>query len=69
MIETQELEKLCQSFVSKYYVSQGVQELRSCAKDVKTLLSQRCMPEHGWSEVMIERLLNVSKRKSSRDYT
>ena len=53
MIETQELEPLCKSFIFKSYVSQAVQELRSCAKDAKTLLSQREMPQRGWSEVML----------------
>lgn len=59
MLGSQELEGLCNSFISKSYVSQGVQELRSCSKDLKTLLSQRGMPKQGWSEAMIERLLSV----------
>jgi hypothetical protein len=59
MIESEELAALCKTFISQSYVSQGVQELRSCAKDVKALLSQRCMPQRGWSEPMIERLLSV----------
>ena len=46
-------EPLCKSFIFKSYVSQAVQELRSCAKDAKTLLSQREMPQRGWSEVML----------------
>jgi O-phospho-L-seryl-tRNASec:L-selenocysteinyl-tRNA synthase len=59
MIEGEGVAELCSSFISKSYASQGIQGLRSCTKEVKALLSQRQLPQRGWTEVMIERLLSV----------
>ena len=59
MLETEDLRALSKSFVSSSYVDQGAQELVSASKRAKDLLSRRRMPETGWSEANIERLLSV----------
>lgn len=59
MLEQKGVDQLCKTFVSASYVSQGVQELQSCTKEMKDVLSRRCMPKEGWTDAMIERLLSV----------
>ena len=59
MLEHQDLRDLCKGFVSSAYVEQGTQELTTQNKLVKDLLSRRCMPDTGWSEQAIKRLLWV----------
>lgn len=66
MLEQNGVDQLCKTFVSSSYISQGVQELQSCTKEVKDLLSRRCMPKDGWSDGMIERLLSVRRVLSER---
>eukprot|EP00892_Ulva_mutabilis_P011574 jgi/Ulvmu1/878/UM100_0031.1 len=58
MLEQNGIDALCKTLVSASYVSQGVQELQSCSKEMKDVLSRRCLPKQGWSDAMIERLLS-----------
>ena len=57
MLEHDDLRVLCHGLVSAAYVDQGVQELQTLSKGAKALLSTRRLPEEGWSEAAIERLL------------
>jgi hypothetical protein len=59
MLEDEQLKALCSTLVSQAYVTQGAQELATLNRQVKDLLSRRRMPEVGWSEHAIERLLWV----------
>ena len=43
--------------VSKTYINQGSQAISRRHKLIKTLLSQRKLPEHGWDDATIEMLL------------
>ncbi len=51
-------EQAC-SLVSKSYVSQGQQALARRHRLVKTLLSSRRLPDHGWDEPTIEMFVQV----------
>ena len=46
--------KLASQLVSKSYVDQGGDALRTRRKLISTLLSQRRLPEEGWDEETIE---------------
>ena len=46
--------------ISRAYISQGAQALSRRRRLVKTLLSQRRLPEQGWDDATIEMLLQVS---------
>jgi hypothetical protein len=59
MLETDGMDSLCNGLVSAAYVSQGCQQLRACSHMVKDLLSRRKLPERGWPEHMLERLMSV----------
>lgn len=50
---------LAESFISKAYISQGSQQLSRHRKLIKTLLSQRKLPQDGWTDATIELLLSV----------
>lgn len=50
---------LARSLIPKSYVSQAEASLSVRRKLVKTLLSQRCMPEQGWGEASIEYFLQA----------
>lgn len=68
MLEQDGIDQLCRTFVSASYISQGVQELKSCTKEMKDVLSRRCMPKQGWSDAMIERLLSVRVLPAERHF-
>ncbi len=46
--------KLASQLVSKSYIDQGSDALRTRRKLISTLLSQRRLPEEGWDEETIE---------------
>eukprot|EP01105_Mastigella_eilhardi_P017269 TRINITY_DN3971_c0_g1_i5.p1 TRINITY_DN3971_c0_g1~~TRINITY_DN3971_c0_g1_i5.p1 ORF type:complete len:356 (+),score=64.72 TRINITY_DN3971_c0_g1_i5:7-1074(+) len=48
---------LASGFISAAYVEQAAQARKQREAQLKTLLSQRGMPEHGWSEGMIDSLM------------
>lgn len=50
--------KLAEQWINKNYVRLGHQNHQQYCKQVKTLLSQRAMPETGWSDLEIERFLS-----------
>ena len=50
---------LAASLVSASYVSQGAQALAKRDKLVKTLLSQRKLPDAGWDEATILKFIQV----------
>jgi O-phospho-L-seryl-tRNASec:L-selenocysteinyl-tRNA synthase len=47
------------SLISKTYISQGSQALAARRRLIKTLLSQRRLPQRGWDDATIELLLQV----------
>ncbi|EFN58500.1 hypothetical protein CHLNCDRAFT_19872 [Chlorella variabilis] len=49
------------SLVSKTYVQQGSQALAARRRLIKTLLSQRRLPEQGWDDATIEMLLQARR--------
>lgn len=51
--------ELACGLVSRTYVQQGVQALARRRRLIKTLLSQRRLPEAGWDDATIELLLQV----------
>lgn len=52
---------LAEGLVSRTYVQQGAQALARRRRLVKTLLSQRRLPERGWDDATIELLLQVQR--------
>ena len=50
---------LAAGLVSQTYVAQGAQALARRRRLVKTLLSQRRLPDEGWDDATIELLLQV----------
>jgi O-phospho-L-seryl-tRNASec:L-selenocysteinyl-tRNA synthase len=52
--------ELACSIISKAYINQGAQALGARDRQVKALLSSRRLPQQGWDEASIERLLTVS---------
>ena len=57
---------LAEGLVSKSYIRQGGQGLAARQNLVKTLLSQRRLPERGWDENTIEMFLQVRRWTASR---
>ena len=51
--------ELACGLVSSSYIEQGKQSIKSRSNLVKALLSSRRLPEEGWDELTIERLLQV----------
>ena len=64
--------KLASQLVSKTYVDQGRDALRTRRKLISTLLSQRRLPEEGWDEETIELFIKawlyISLRSASLLY-
>ena len=55
-----DLMKLATNLVSRSYIVQAQSALVSRSKLIKSLLSQRRLPELGWDETSIEQLLQAS---------
>jgi len=55
---------LVKDLLPKSYISQASAALIQREKVLKSLLSQRRMPEMGWDDTSIEQLLKVSSRKN-----
>lgn len=53
--------ELACGLISRTYVQQGAQALARRRRLVKTLLSQRRLPEQGWDDATIEMLMQVSR--------
>ena len=58
-MEQQTLE-LIKDLLPSSYISQASAALSQRRSLIKSLLSQRCMPEVGWDETSIEQLLHVN---------
>lgn len=54
------------SLISKTYISQGSQALAARRRLIKTLLSQRRLPQRGWDDATIELLLQVRQKARLR---
>ncbi len=52
--------------VSRAYIAQGAQALARRRRLVKTLLSQRRLPEQGWDDATIEMLLQVGAKRKGK---
>jgi len=57
-MEGQTLE-LIGDLLPRSYISQASASLNQRRSLIKSLLSQRCMPEQGWDDASVEQLLNV----------
>jgi O-phospho-L-seryl-tRNASec:L-selenocysteinyl-tRNA synthase len=62
------LEDLASSLVNGAYVQQGVQSLKSHQSLLKTLLSERRMPEIGWSDGTIQMALHELSSMDSNNF-
>lgn len=51
--------KLASQLISRTYVDQGGDALRTRRKLIKTLLSQRRLPAEGWDEETVELFIKV----------
>ena len=51
--------KLASQLISRTYIDQGGDALRTRRKLIKTLLSQRRLPAEGWDEETIELFIKV----------
>lgn len=59
--------EMAASLVDPTYISQGEQSLRQRSKLLRTMLSSRSLPEEGWDEMDLERvLLELSEMDSNR---
>ena len=54
--------ELATGFVSRTYIEQGSQALATRRRLIKTLLSQRKLPQAGWDEATIEMFFKVRRR-------
>lgn len=59
---------LATGLVSKRYINQGSQAISRRHKLIKTLLSQRKLPEHGWDDATIEMLLQDASFMDSNNF-
>jgi len=59
---------LATGLVSKRYINQGSQAISGRHKLIKTLLSQRKLPDHGWDDATIEMLLQDASFMDSNNF-
>lgn len=52
--------KLATNLVSRSYIEQGGQQITKRRKLVKSLLSERRLPEQGWDDLTIESFVQVN---------
>lgn len=60
---------LAAGLVSRGYIEQGGQALARRRKLIKTLLSSRRLPQHGWDDDTIELLIKVSHSRARNETT
>ena len=60
--------RLATQLVSRTYVEQGGDALRTRRKLIKTLLSQRRLPAEGWDEETIELFLKACSMTSTNTF-
>ena len=60
--------KIAEGIVSSAYITQGSQALARRRKLVKTLLSQRRLPQRGWDDATIELFLSEAALMDSNNF-
>ncbi|OQR96216.1 o-phosphoseryl-tRNA(Sec) selenium transferase-like [Achlya hypogyna] len=61
-------QELAAGFVDGAYIRQGADALRSHEKKLTSLLAQRRLPEHGWDDLSIQRLLGDLAQMDSNNF-
>jgi O-phospho-L-seryl-tRNASec:L-selenocysteinyl-tRNA synthase len=56
---------VAETLISKTYIQQGSQALAARRRLIKTLLSQRRLPQRGWDDATIELLIQVPARPTA----
>ena len=60
--------KLAENIITKNYVKQSQQAVQKTQKKIQTLLSQRKLPEEGWSDSLIELFIAQLSQMDSNNY-